>query len=119
MSRTRRPRRADDVRVVDGTQGLVAASVTASQVIVNGSVGTFGGCTVAAPQVTCSIKSLNAGGTMDDDDHRAGDHVGRLDDLQHGDGDRKHLEQGRHRDRFRDHDGQAGGRPDDHQGGLA
>jgi uncharacterized repeat protein (TIGR01451 family) len=57
--------RADDVRVVDGTQGLVAASVTASQVIVNGSVGTFGGCTVAAPQITCSIKSLNAGGTMD------------------------------------------------------
>jgi uncharacterized repeat protein (TIGR01451 family) len=57
--------RADDVRVVDGTQGLVAATVTASQVIVNGSVGTFGGCTVAAPQVTCSIKSLNAGGTLD------------------------------------------------------
>ena len=57
--------RADDVRVVDGTQGLVAASVTASQVIVNGSVGTSGGCTVVAPQITCSIKSLNAGGTMD------------------------------------------------------
>jgi uncharacterized repeat protein (TIGR01451 family) len=57
--------RADDVRVVDGTQGLVAASVTATQAIVNGSVGTFGGCTVAAPQVTCSIKSLNAGGTLD------------------------------------------------------
>jgi len=57
--------RADDVRIVDGTQGLVAASVTATQVITNGSVGTFGGCTVAAPQITCSIKSLNAGGTMD------------------------------------------------------
>src|SRR3954447_17070251 len=57
--------RADDVRVVDGTQGLVAASVTASRAIVSGSVGTFGGCTVAAPQITCSIKSLNAGGTMD------------------------------------------------------
>jgi len=57
--------RADDVRVVDGTQGLVAASVTASQVIVNGSIGTFGGCTVVAPQITCSIKSLNPGGTMD------------------------------------------------------
>jgi uncharacterized repeat protein (TIGR01451 family) len=57
--------RADDVRVVDGTQGLVAATVTASQVIVNGSIGTFGGCTVVAPQITCSIKSLNAGGTMD------------------------------------------------------
>jgi uncharacterized repeat protein (TIGR01451 family) len=57
--------RADDVRVVDGTQGLVAASVTAQQAIVNGSIGTFGGCTVAAPQVTCSIKSLNPGGTMD------------------------------------------------------
>ena len=57
--------RADDVVVVDGTQGLVAASVTAAQAITNGSVGTFGGCTVAAPQVTCSIKSLNPGGTMD------------------------------------------------------
>ena len=57
--------RADDVRVVDGTQGLVAATVTATQVIVNGAIGTFGGCTVAAPQTTCSIKSLNAGGTMD------------------------------------------------------
>src|SRR5204862_736691 len=57
--------RADDVRIVNGTQGLVASSITASQAIVNGSVGTFGGCTVAAPQVTCSIKSLNAGGTMD------------------------------------------------------
>jgi len=57
--------RADDVRVVDGTQGLVAASVTASQVVTNGSVGTFGGCTVVAPQITCAIKSLNPGGTLD------------------------------------------------------
>ena len=57
--------RADDVRIVDGTQGLVASSITATQTIVNGSVGTFGGCTVVAGQVTCSIKSLNAGGTMD------------------------------------------------------
>jgi len=57
--------RADDVRVVDGTQGLVASSVTANQVVTNGSVGTFGGCTVAAPQVSCTIKSLNAGGTLD------------------------------------------------------
>jgi uncharacterized repeat protein (TIGR01451 family) len=56
--------RADDVVVVDGTQGLEAASITASQVIVNGSVGNTGGCKVVAPQVTCSIKSLNSGGTQ-------------------------------------------------------
>jgi uncharacterized repeat protein (TIGR01451 family) len=56
--------RADDVVVVDGTQGLEAASITASQVIVNGTVGTTGGCTVTAPQVRCSIRSLNPGGTQ-------------------------------------------------------
>lgn len=58
------PNRADDVVVVDGTQGLEAASIQVSQAITNGSVGTFGGCTVAAPQTRCSIKSLNAGGTL-------------------------------------------------------
>jgi len=58
------PNRADDVVVVDGTQGLEAASIQVSQIITNGSVGTFGGCTVAAPQTRCSIKSLNAGGTL-------------------------------------------------------
>lgn len=56
--------RADDVTVVDGTQGLDAASVVATQVIVNGALGTGNGCTVAAPQVTCRIRSLNAGGTL-------------------------------------------------------
>ena len=71
------------------------------QVIVNGTVGTSGGCTVAAPQVTCSIKTLNPGGTMDDDDHRHRSSVGRLDDLQHRDGHRQHQEQGRHRHRLR------------------
>ncbi|HEU4939631.1 MAG TPA: CARDB domain-containing protein [Vicinamibacterales bacterium] len=58
------PNRADDVVIVDGTQGLQAASIQVSQVITNGSIGTFGGCTIAAPQATCSIKSLNAGGTL-------------------------------------------------------
>ncbi len=56
--------RADDVIVTDGTQGLEAASITASQVVAGGSVGTFGGCVVNAPLVRCSIKSLNAGGTL-------------------------------------------------------
>ncbi len=56
--------RADDVVVTDATQGLEAASITASQTIVGGSVGTTGGCVVSAPQVRCSIKSLNAGGTL-------------------------------------------------------
>ena len=56
--------RADDVVIVDGTQGLEAASIQVSQIVTNGSIGTFGGCTVAAPQARCSIKSLNAGGTV-------------------------------------------------------
>ena len=56
--------RADDVVVTDATQGLEAASIVASQVIVNGSLGTTGGCVVTAPQVRCSIKSLNSGGTL-------------------------------------------------------
>lgn len=56
--------RADDVVVTDGTQGLDAASIVASQVISNGSLGTTGGCAVVAPQVRCSIKSLNSGGTL-------------------------------------------------------
>lgn len=56
--------RADDVVTVDGTQGLEAASVTASQVIVNGTVGVGGGCVVTASQVRCNIRSLNPGGTQ-------------------------------------------------------
>ncbi len=56
--------RADDVVVVDGTQGLDAASVVATQAIVNGSVGTGNGCVVNAPTVRCTIRSLNAGGTL-------------------------------------------------------
>ena len=87
--------------------------------IVNGSVGTFGGCTVAAPQITCSIKSLNAGGTMDvtitgQVITSAGSTIFNTATVTG-----KHLEQGRHRHRLRDHDGQAGDRPDDHQGGLS
>jgi uncharacterized repeat protein (TIGR01451 family) len=56
--------RADDVVMVDGTQGLVAASITASQLIVNGTIGVTGGCTVTAPEVRCNIRSLNSGGTQ-------------------------------------------------------
>jgi uncharacterized repeat protein (TIGR01451 family) len=56
--------RADYVTTTDSTQGLEAASITASQTIVNGTVGNTGGCVVNAPQVTCSIKSLNSGGTQ-------------------------------------------------------
>lgn len=56
--------RANDVRVVDGTQGLDPASITASQVIVNGSLGKTDGCSVSAPQVVCSLRTLNAGGTQ-------------------------------------------------------
>jgi uncharacterized repeat protein (TIGR01451 family)/fimbrial isopeptide formation D2 family protein len=56
--------RADYVVVTDGTQGLEASSIVASQVIVNGTLGNGGGCTVTAPLVTCSIRSLNSGGTL-------------------------------------------------------
>ncbi|WP_116571876.1 CARDB domain-containing protein [Nocardioides gansuensis] len=53
--------RADNVAVVDTTQGLDAASIQAST--------TKGVCTVAAPQVICTQKSptlrLNPGETMD------------------------------------------------------
>ena len=60
--------RADYVTVTDGTQGLDASSIVASQVIANGTLGTGGGCVVAAPQVRCSIRSLYSGGTLDDHD---------------------------------------------------
>jgi uncharacterized repeat protein (TIGR01451 family) len=56
--------RADDVVVVDGTQGLEAASIQVNQVITNGVVGNGNGCVVNAPQVRCSIRSLDPGGTM-------------------------------------------------------
>jgi uncharacterized repeat protein (TIGR01451 family) len=56
--------RADDVVVTDGTHGLEAASITVSQVVVNGTVGNGNGCVVNAPQVRCSIRTLNAGGTL-------------------------------------------------------
>lgn len=57
-------RRADDVAVVSGTQGLAAASITAGQTVNGGTVGPSGGCTVAASQVTCAIRDLDPGGTM-------------------------------------------------------
>ncbi len=56
--------RADDVRISDATQGLEATGLTASQVVVNGTVGTGRGCVVNAPDVVCSVRSLNAGGTI-------------------------------------------------------
>ena len=56
--------RADDVVVVDGTQGLEAASITASQVIVNGTVGNTGGCIGERAAGQVPIRSLNPGGTQ-------------------------------------------------------
>jgi uncharacterized repeat protein (TIGR01451 family) len=56
--------RADDVRLVDGTQGLAAASMTINQVVTNGTVGVQNGCSIAAPQATCTVRSLNPGGTI-------------------------------------------------------
>jgi uncharacterized repeat protein (TIGR01451 family) len=57
-------RRAADVVVVSGTQGLAAAGITAGQSVNGGTVGPSGGCTVVASEVTCSIASLDPGGTM-------------------------------------------------------
>ena len=56
--------RADDVSMVDGTQGLEAASITVTQVVTNGTVGNGGGCTLTAPQVRCLARTLNPGGTI-------------------------------------------------------
>lgn len=56
--------RADDVRISDTTQGLEASSLVVTQVVVNGTVGIGRGCAVTAAEATCSIRSLNAGGTL-------------------------------------------------------
>lgn len=64
LVRNNAPYFADDVVVVDGTQGLQAASIQVSQVITDGAIGTFGGCVVTAPETRCSIRRLQAGGTM-------------------------------------------------------
>ena len=112
------PTRADDVVIVDGTQSLEAASITVSQVITDGAIGSHDGCRVTAPEVRCVIRSLNPGGTMAVHDHRPGRRIGGLDDPQHRHGNGQHRQPGRERDRHRDHDGQARGRPDHHQGGL-
>jgi len=56
--------RADDVVVVDGTQGLEAASISVNQAVNNGTIGNTGGCEVSAPQVRCTARTLNPGGTI-------------------------------------------------------
>jgi uncharacterized repeat protein (TIGR01451 family) len=56
--------RADDVVVVDGTSGLEAASIVATQVVTNGTVGNGNGCVVTAPEVRCKIRTLNPGGVL-------------------------------------------------------
>ena len=56
--------RADDVRISDTFQGLEASSLVVSQTVVNGTVGTGRGCVVNAAEAVCSIRSLNAGGTL-------------------------------------------------------
>ncbi len=56
--------RADDVVIVNGTQGLEASSLSVSQIVTDGTVGNFGGCFVEAPQVKCSVRTLQPGGTI-------------------------------------------------------
>ena len=56
--------RADDVVIIDGTQGLEASTLTATFDVNNGTIGNFGGCTVAAPQAKCMARTLNPGGTI-------------------------------------------------------
>ena len=56
--------RADDVEMVNGTQGLEAASITVTQEITDGTEGQHGGCEVLAPQVRCRAQKLQPGGTI-------------------------------------------------------
>ena len=56
--------RADDVQLVDGTQGLAAASLAIDQIVTNGTVGNSGGCSITAPQTKCLARTLNPGGTI-------------------------------------------------------
>lgn len=55
---------AASVVVTDGTQGLDASSVVASESVVNGSVAKTDGCTVSASQIRCTVKTLNSLGTV-------------------------------------------------------
>ena len=55
---------ADDVQIVNGTQGLVASSVFVNQVVTNGTIGNTGGCWVNASQVECRVRRLEAGGSI-------------------------------------------------------
>ena len=52
-------------------RGSTHRASSRQQTIINGTVGNTGGCVVIAPQVTCSIRTLNSGGTPDDHDHAA------------------------------------------------
>ncbi len=56
--------RADDVRISDTFQGLEASTLIVSQTVVDGAVGQGRGCVVNAAEAICSIRSLNAGGTL-------------------------------------------------------
>jgi len=58
------PYRADDVNIVDGTQGMVASSMVATFVVTNGTIGNFGGCSVNGSQAKCVASTLQAGGTI-------------------------------------------------------
>jgi len=55
---------AGSVAIADTTQGLDASSITASQTVVNGTLAKTDGCVVTAPQVKCTAKTLNSGGTI-------------------------------------------------------
>ena len=87
--------RADDVVVTDATQGLEAASIVASQTIVNGSLGTTGGCVVVGAAGAVLDQVAQLGRHARDHDLRNRRPVRRLVDLQHGDGDRQRQEPGR------------------------
>ena len=58
------PYRADDVNIVDGTQGLVASSISATFIVTDGTIGNFGGCSVNGSQAKCVAATLQSGGTI-------------------------------------------------------
>lgn len=56
--------RADDVQIVMGTQGLEASSIVVGMDVVNGTIGNSGGCSAAASETQCRVRTLNPGGTV-------------------------------------------------------
>ena len=111
------PTRADDVEMVNGTQGLEAASITVTQEITNGTEGSTAAARSCAPG---PLPRRAAAGRRHDPLHdpRPGRRLRRLHDHRHRDRHRQHPEHGREQHRHRAHHGEAGRRPHHRQDRL-